>query len=273
VLVQLLAQAARESAEWNMIWESQYRERDAHNREVAARELVDMHEEEERSAAVNFVWRCVAVVPLQWLCRASVVMSDMRELALTVVVFRSCAGVRRAARIREEMQQRERAEAARRRAEAEAAAAAVAAAALRARQRMEEEMQAAAAALAAAEQSESLESHVVGDDVPEVRSGQASVDAPASFVSGGGASASASASDVREGDEDSDGDYDDDDDDEDEEEEAKEEEVPMAASAPKFDGELERGKNGWISLADADGYVYYYSELSGATQWDRPTDW
>ena len=48
-----------------------------------------------------------------------------------------------------------------------------------------------------------------------------------------------------------------------------EEEVDMFA----YEGELERGRNGWISLADDDGYVYYHNEQTGLTQWERPDNW
>lgn len=33
-----------------------------------------------------------------------------------------------------------------------------------------------------------------------------------------------------------------------------------------------RGKNGWVSATDPDGYVYYIHEPSQRTQWERPTD-
>jgi hypothetical protein len=40
-----------------------------------------------------------------------------------------------------------------------------------------------------------------------------------------------------------------------------------------YDGEVGRGRNGWVALADQDGYVYYFNDLTGATQWEKPEDY
>ena len=37
-----------------------------------------------------------------------------------------------------------------------------------------------------------------------------------------------------------------------------------------YDGEVGRGHNGWISLVDTHGYLFYFNEYTGATQWDKP---
>ena len=37
-------------------------------------------------------------------------------------------------------------------------------------------------------------------------------------------------------------------------------------------GEVERGDNGWVSLMDDDGYVYYHNERTGDTTWQRPAN-
>jgi hypothetical protein len=39
-----------------------------------------------------------------------------------------------------------------------------------------------------------------------------------------------------------------------------------------YDGEVERGRNGWVSLATEEGFLYYSNDITGATQWERPED-
>jgi hypothetical protein len=39
-----------------------------------------------------------------------------------------------------------------------------------------------------------------------------------------------------------------------------------------YDGEVERGRNGWVSLATEEGFLYYCNDDTGVTQWERPED-
>ena len=39
-----------------------------------------------------------------------------------------------------------------------------------------------------------------------------------------------------------------------------------------YDGEVERGRNGWVALTTEEGYLYYCNDDTGETQWERPED-
>lgn len=44
----------------------------------------------------------------------------------------------------------------------------------------------------------------------------------------------------------------------------------LSAEPEYYEGEVSRGNNGWIALADEGGYVYYFNDFTGATQWEKP---
>ncbi len=35
---------------------------------------------------------------------------------------------------------------------------------------------------------------------------------------------------------------------------------------------MERGRAGWAKVLDQDGYVFYYNETTGVTQWEQPLE-
>ena len=40
-----------------------------------------------------------------------------------------------------------------------------------------------------------------------------------------------------------------------------------------FEGQVDSGRNGWVSLADDDDYLYYFNTVTQETQWDKPSEW
>ena len=60
-------------------------------------------------------------------------------------------------------------------------------------------------------------------------------------------------------------DADDEEEEDDDDDAADEEETPEP-----YEGEVVRGKNGWVAIADVNEFVYYFNEFTGATQWDKP---
>jgi hypothetical protein len=40
----------------------------------------------------------------------------------------------------------------------------------------------------------------------------------------------------------------------------------------EYDGEVARGRNGWVALTTEEGYLYYCNDDTGETQWEKPDD-
>ncbi len=49
-------------------------------------------------------------------------------------------------------------------------------------------------------------------------------------------------------------------------------EPDVDADDDEFDGLVERGRGGWVSVVNDDGLLYYFNEDSGVSQWERPDD-